>query len=216
MKFQKALSLVTSLIIMASLAGVFPVAAATDNAASHIPVFKPPSPTFSKAAAFDISPTLLDLAKNATAPASAELPEERGPAITDHGFSGDAAIQESATSRQLSALAIPAPMANFEGLRNTDNPNGILVNPPDPVGDVGPNHYVEMVNLVFAVYDKQGNRLLGPTPLGALWAGFAVTDCSGLSGDPVVLYDQLEDRWILTQFTSAGPEYWHARIRTNC
>ena len=209
MKFQKALSLVTSLIIMASLAGVFPVAAATDNAASHIPVFKPPSPTFSKAAAFDISPTLLDLAKNATAPASAELPEERGPAITDHGFSGDAAIQESATSRQLSALAIPAPMANFEGLRNTDNPNGILVNPPDPVGDVGPNHYVEMVNLVFAVYDKQGNRLLGPTPLGALWAGFAVTDCSGLSGDPVVLYDQLEDRWILTQFTSAGPEYWN-------
>ena len=105
--------------------------------------------------------------------------------------------------------AISSPIVNFEGLRNTDNPNGILVNPPDPVGAVGPNNYVEMVNLVFAVYDKQGNRLLGPTPLGALWQNFAVPDCAGLSGDPIVLYDQTENRWILSQFTSAGPEYWN-------
>ena len=30
-------------------------------------------------------------------------------------------------------------------------------------------------------------------------------DCTDLSGDPVVLHDQLADRWILTQFTTAGP-----------
>ena len=75
------------------------------------------------------------------------------------------------------------------------------------MGDVGPNHYVEMVNLVYAVYDKQGNRLVGPTPIGELWAGFPVTDCQDLSGDPVVLYDQTMDRWLLSQFTATGPEY---------
>src|SRR5207249_4897734 len=33
--------------------------------------------------------------------------------------------------------------------------------------------------------------------------------CTDLSGDPVVLYDQLADRWILTQFTTRGPIYYN-------
>jgi hypothetical protein len=100
---------------------------------------------------------------------------------------------------------------NFEGLSNQDNFDayGFRVNPPDTVGDVGPNHYVEMINLVFAVYDKQGNRLLGPTPIGALWDGFAVPDCTDASGDPIVLYDQTTDRWILTQFTTRDPTFYN-------
>lgn len=97
-------------------------------------------------------------------------------------------------------------MANFEGISNQANFDlfGFRVNPPDTVGDVGPNHYVEMVNLAFAVYDKQGNLLLGPAAIGDLWAGFAIEDCTDPSGDPIVLYDQLEDRWILSQFTTRG------------
>lgn len=209
MRSKKVLSFVTSLLVIASFIVVIPALAAPP-ATVTIPA-KPPVPVFAKAAAFDVSPALRDLAKNAKAPASAQLPEERGPVVIDPGYSGDGALQDQVSSNSFtsSALAIPSLITSFEGLRNTDNPNGILVNPPDPNGDVGPNNYVEMVNLVFAVYDKQGNRLLGPTPLGALWANFAVTDCAGLSGDPVVLYDQLDDRWILTQFTSAGPEYWN-------
>jgi hypothetical protein len=76
------------------------------------------------------------------------------------------------------------------------------VNPPDPVGDVGPNHYVEMVNLVFGVYSKTGTLLLGPVDTGTLWADFPVEDCTDPSGDPIVLYDQLADRWLLSQFTT--------------
>ncbi len=34
-------------------------------------------------------------------------------------------------------------------------------------------------------------------------------DCKSFSGDPVVLYDQLADRWILTQFSTRGPEYFN-------
>jgi len=68
---------------------------------------------------------------------------------------------------------------------NVDNFNlfGFRVNPPDPVGDVGPKHYVEMVNLAYAVYDKQGTLLAGPFAIGDLWAGFPVEDCTDPSGD---------------------------------
>jgi len=38
--------------------------------------------------------------------------------------------------------------------------------------------------------------------------GFAIDDCADPSGDPVVLYDQLEDRWLLSQFTTRGPLYY--------
>ncbi len=95
--------------------------------------------------------------------------------------------------------------ANFEGLSNQDNFNilGVRVNPPDPVGAVGPNHYVQMVNLTMAVYDKAGNVLLPATAIGALWNGFKIGDCSLNAGDSIVLYDRYNDRWILSQFTTA-------------
>ncbi len=160
-------------------------------------------PKFTEAAAFDVSRPLRELAK--TAPSSkgkgGEVRPDRGPAVADRGHSKDGAIQS-----ETAPAAIPAPLANFEGMSNQDNFDvfGFRVNPPDPVGDVGPNHYVEMVNLVFAIYDKAGNKLLGPVDSGTLWAGFAIPDCTEPSGDPIVLYDQLVDRWLLTQFTTSG------------
>jgi hypothetical protein len=83
------------------------------------------------------------------------------------------------------------------------------VNPPDSNGQVGPNHFVEMINLVFGVFDKQGNLLTGPTALGDLWTGFAIPDCTDPSGDPVVLYDHLTDHWLLSQFTTRGPIFYN-------
>ena len=155
-------------------------------------------PHFSTAVAFDVSPPVRSLPTTMMRSPLAsigvrEIRPERGPVAKDKGFSGDAAVQRSMFAT--TAATIPSPIANFEGLSNQDNFNiyGGRVNPPDPVGDVGPNHYVEMINLAFAVYDKQGNMLSGPTAIGDLWAGFAIDDCTDPSGDPIVLYDQLED-----------------------
>jgi hypothetical protein len=163
---------------------------------------------FSEAVAFDTSKPLRELAKTAKAAgrgqSNGRMSPERGPAVKDEGFSGDAAAQEFSA---VSAVAtIGGTIANFEGLGQQDNFNktGRRVNPPDPVGDVGPNHYVEMINLVFGVYSKTGTRLLGPLALGDLWAGFPIEDCTDEAGDPIVVYDQTTDRWILTQFTSRG------------
>jgi hypothetical protein len=113
----------------------------------------------------------------------------------------DGALQEAA-----SVAAMPAPLLTFEGPSNEDNFRifGFRVNPPDPNGDVGPNHYVAMTNLTFAVYSKTGSVLFGPADTGTLWQGFAIDDCTDPSGDPIVLYDEVSDRWILTQFTTRG------------
>jgi hypothetical protein len=161
-------------------------------------------PQFSEAKAFDVSKPLRELAATVTTGEGELEEEEEEPDVggPGNGHDADAAVQTAAP-----AATIAAPTVNFEGLRNEDNfpiYGGRRVNPPDPVGDVGPNNYVEMVNLVFAVYDKAGNRLLGPSPIGALWEDFPIEDCTEAAGDPIVLYDQTEDRWILTQFTTGA------------
>lgn len=179
------------------------------------------APRFSTAIAFDVSRPVREIAPPAALRQAAPEPADYEPyevrpdlglAASNTSFVGDNAVQGSATTQPaLAKPTIGAPLLTFEGLSNADNASvfGFRVNPPDTVGDVGPNHYVEMVNLVFAVYDKQGNLKSGPTAIGDLWAGFAIDDCTDPSGDPVVLYDQLRDRWILSQFTtrfSAVPE----------
>jgi hypothetical protein len=203
----------------AAIAGA--IGSALLTLASGIAVAAPPTPKpkFSTAIAFDVSRAAREIAPPSLARRAATATDElldirpdRGPIGANNVFTGDGAL--SVGVAQLMAATTPAalsaPLANFEGLSNQDNFNlfGFRVNPPDPVGDVGPNHYVEMINLAFAVYDKQGNMLAGPTAIGDLWAGFAVEDCTDPSGDPIVLYDQLEDRWILSQFTTRGPKYY--------
>jgi hypothetical protein len=205
MKTKKILPLITVLVLIVTLFGTIPAIAAPEGTIQLAgKTFKG---KFSNPVAFDVSPTLRDMAAHRTAPEISEEEEdvrdERGTTITDQGFSGDGAIQNSP---QPSTPAIANTLANFEGLSNEDNFQifGRRVNPPDPVGDVGPNNYVEMVNLVFGIYDKQGNLLLGPVDTGTLWADFPVPDCTEPSGDPIVLYDQFVDRWLLTQFTTSG------------
>ena len=199
---RKIVPVLAVVMMIFSLVGAFPAGASSQGP-------KGPKPKFYDNVAFDVSPTLRELAANRQVPEvtdneeAKEVREEGAPeAAADSGFSGDNVVQS--TIPTISALS--GLMANFEGLSNQDNFNifGFRVNPPDPVGDVGPNHYVEMVNLVFAVYDKSGNLLLGPVDTGTLWDGFVIPDCTDPSGDPIVLYDQFADRWLLSQFTTRG------------
>jgi uncharacterized repeat protein (TIGR01451 family) len=96
---------------------------------------------------------------------------------------------------------VPPPNNTFEGGKNDDN-FPFFVLPPDTNGEIGPNHYVQMINLVTEVFDRQGNLLLGPINSNEIWTGTPV--CGTFNeGDPVVQYDQLADRWLLTQFAFA-------------
>jgi hypothetical protein len=90
--------------------------------------------------------------------------------------------------------AIPGPIINFDGVAGT----GLFL-PPDTNGDIGPNHYVQWVNTSYAVYSRTGTLLYGPAAGNTLWTGFGAP-CEGQNdGDPIVLYDSLADRWVMSQ-----------------
>jgi hypothetical protein len=98
---------------------------------------------------------------------------------------------------------MPPPLLTFDGINSVESACGCL--PPDTQGDVGPNHYVEVVNVAFRVYDKSGNPLTPPTTFNSLFAPLVGTPCSGLNrGDPFVLYDHLADRWVISDFAFAS------------
>ena len=107
-------------------------------------------------------------------------------------------VQENATSGQSSRAFSPAELS-FNGQGYTG------VAPPDPSGAVGPSYYIQMINAsgggIFTVYDKtNGSVVAGPTFLDTLGSG----SCAGGLGDGIVLYDQLADRWMLSEFSGSG------------
>jgi hypothetical protein len=107
------------------------------------------------------------------------------------------AVQEAAPPP--SDFDFPTPILNFDAQNFTG------VNPPDTVGDVGPNHYVHAINTSggtrVVIYDKTGVVVGGPFELDTLGAP---SPCNAGFGDPVVLYDSLANRWMLTEFASSG------------
>jgi hypothetical protein len=101
--------------------------------------------------------------------------------------------------------AMPPVGVSFEGMNISQGCGNCL--PPDTDGAVGPNHYVQMVNTDLAVYNKTTGALIsGPTPIKNLWSS---GECAvNNDGDPIVVYDQLADRWLISQFiASAAPNY---------
>ena len=97
------------------------------------------------------------------------------------------------------------PIQNFDG---TGNVNGVM--PPDTDGDVGPNHYFQIVNMSFQIFDKEGNSLYGPADNSTLWDGLIGPWTGHNDGDPIVAYDELADRWVVSQFAleCTGNTYW--------
>lgn len=115
--------------------------------------------------------------------------------------------QDGDTTDPLAAIGLnaahtaPPLLLSFEGIYRSQAGGAT---PPDTVGDVGPNHYVQMVNVAFAIYDKTGNLLEGPMGFNQLFTGSGLTTCANNNdGDPIVNYDPLADRWLLAQFVGS-------------
>ena len=110
---------------------------------------------------------------------------------------------------KFSAAPMPTPSLSFDGLSSEDNASayGFRIIPPDPFGDVGPNHYVQAVNALVRVFDKQGNALTPPFKLSSMFAPLGTPCAQRNDGDPIVLYDALADRWFLSQFCTLFPPF---------
>jgi hypothetical protein len=105
----------------------------------------------------------------------------------------------------LSMALAPTSVANFDGIGN--GVAGFTVNsaPPDTDGDVGPNHYMEIVNTDIAVFNKTtGALIMGPVATNTLWSGFGGLCQTDNDGDGVVVYDPIADRWVVSQFAVSG------------
>src|SRR6476469_3175069 len=147
---------------------------------------------------FDISPPLRSMKPLPVKAGMKNENEEEGPIPL--GPVGPV-VRDTAVQRVLGKIGIPSPIISFDG-----NPNLCGgCSPPDPNGAVGPNHVVTMSNLHFQIFNKSGQSLFGPAANNTLWSGFGGGCQTQNAGDPVVLYDQLADRWLLSQFTSSAP-----------
>ncbi|HYE16327.1 MAG TPA: carboxypeptidase regulatory-like domain-containing protein [Pyrinomonadaceae bacterium] len=126
-----------------------------------------------------------------------EAPEVE-PAVLGEPSAVDAGGSPSAAEIERSAPA-PGPLMSFAGL---DRANWGSGSPPDPVGDVGPAHYVQAVNSSVGIYDKATGALIAAFTLDTLMSqGSHGNLCDTDNyGDPIVLYDTFEDRWVITDF----------------
>ncbi len=83
---------------------------------------------------------------------------------------------------------------NFDGLKDQDG-----VSPPDPTGDIGANHYVQMVNsgsgARFQIWNKQGQSVYGPANTSTIWDQVN----SGSIGDPIIQFDHSAGRWLMLE-----------------
>src|SRR6266487_4311371 len=84
-------------------------------------------------------------------------------------------------------------------------------NPPDTNGRVGAKQYVQWNNTSFAVFNKTTGALLyGPAAGNTLFQSLGGPCATHNDGDPVVAFDILAGRWILSQFVvGASPEFSH-------
>ena len=135
-----------------------------------------------------------------------------GAGFGDAPFEDPLAKKSRETSSLFSPQVMPGPALTFNGILSANllTTFGTTSMPPDTVGDVGPNHYVQATNIgVFRVFNKTGTALTATARISTLFAGLPAADkCRTLdNGDPVVNYDPLADRWLVSQFyvPSGGP-----------
>lgn len=113
-----------------------------------------------------------------------------------------------------STSAVVEPKASTTGVGVDPNAR---VAPPDTTGDVGPNHYVQWVNSRYAIYTltrDASNQITAfnlvagfPKNGNAVFAGMNSRCATTNDGDPIVQYDQMADRWVLTQFVAGAAPY---------
>jgi len=98
---------------------------------------------------------------------------------------------------------LPTPSISFEGANSNDNfnYNFTQVLPPDTEGAVGPHDYVQVINEIITVFDKTTGAIRVKESLPGLWSG-AASPCGNTLGDPIVMYDHISDRWVISEIAA--------------
>jgi len=201
--------LVTALLLLSAIVFVPEIIEAKRAASSATANPVAASPVQAKKQAM----TVVQSVRNDTSPPVREMKQQpvfkpkreanKNPKVQHpHKDAHDPVVQQSIATEFMDAN-MPAAQQSFNGMQFP----GVACNcaPPDTNGEVGATQYVQMVNEGFQVFDKTtGASLLGPSGISTIWGGFGgVCEFNG-GGDPVVMYDQLADRWVITQFAGVS------------
>jgi hypothetical protein len=166
-----------------------------------------PVPVSATASRFAVSQNVRDLPEarpDPNSPLPAEwirdndrIPRAKGPFAPGPRLDGALSPSEALAAP---SAAMPSPSGTFPGISEAQAQGvGGGYAPPDTVGAVGPNHYVQAVNTVLRVFDKNGVAQTSLVSLGTFFGPLG-SNCNGQFGDPTVLYDPLADRWLISQF----------------
>jgi len=143
---------------------------------------------------------------------SMEVPQGPVPREVEHPrprriLSGAAVPVEDLAEQTYVAPSVSATIGlNFEGIPNSGNGKALESVPSDDNLAVGSTQVVETINTAWKVYDKAtGKSVFGPQQISALFTGVP-----GLCGqgqtffwtDPIVLYDQIANRWVISQIAA--------------
>ena len=163
------------------------------------------------AAHFDVSAPLRQMAAQSARQTSGEIEPALNPLlpIWRRPLSGvpDPVVQTAIPPKSglLKSFVFSGPTLgfNFPGAPS----NGYT--PSDSNGSVGNDQFVETVNTRYQVWSLNratnvATSVLGPAYINTLWAGFGGPCQTQNSGDPIVLYDKLAERWLVSQFTSSA------------
>jgi hypothetical protein len=168
-------------------------------------------PIVIKANYFDISPPLRDMVQDPNAKVDMTWKEgivkNKLNTYSNASDITDPAFQDPLRQFVFGQIQTDTTIQNYEGV----GMQGYL--PPDTDGDVGLNHYFQVVNVRFAIYDKNGNKLVGPLQNSSIFSGMPH---NSNDGDAIVLYDENADRWLFSQFSLPnypnGPFYENVAI----
>jgi len=155
----------------------------------------------------DVSAPLADLAKLPVPELGSLRAHEAEPARPIPHMRGQQAVADQADPVIQDAIGganIPSTSVAFEGMGAGLAGFTVQSAPPDTDGDIGPNHYVQIVNSGVTVFSRTGAKLLGPINTNTLFNGFAGACSTTNDGDGVVRYDRLADRWVIAQFSVNG------------
>jgi hypothetical protein len=134
-----------------------------------------------------------------------EMPIHSLPVAQGTSGAPDPVVQSSAPGPKVAATA----GVSVDGVGDTSNTPSNPCNcaPSDTNGAVGAKQFVQWVNTAFAVYDKSGKLLAGPTAGNTLWSGFGGACQTNNDGDIIAQYDKIANRWVLTQFSVSTTPY---------
>ncbi len=157
-------------------------------------------PTVMKPVYFDVSPPLRDMVQKSDAIIDNSWKEgivkNKLNTYSNETITLDSPVNDPVHQSFFGDAIADTTIQNFDGV----SANGSY--PPDTDGDVSFSHYMQVVNTRFAVYNKNGVKLMGPTNNSVIFNGLPNNTNDG---DAILLYDENADRWLFSQF--ALPNY---------